>query len=445
MQLICLSATHPNTPMETLECLNLPEATLAEALRERPIREGKYRAIAEMAVLSTCNRLEVYALVSAVKGNDPEADPARPVLDYVHRLFPLPDEQIDPFLRRYEGVAAARHLFRVAAGLDSIAIGETQILGQVSRALETALQLGSARHVLASLFRAAIRTGKRVRTETEIGRHPIHIGTLGVALAEAHAFGGSLAERTVLVVGTGKIGGATIADLRERGVNRILLTNRRLANSQEAAGQLGGTPLPYEELFDGLVEADLVITSASATSPIIRKDLVEAVMASRAERPLALVDLAMPRNIARDVREVPGVRAFDMDDIQAFARVEGTGGRLDLAQAEAIVAGEAAEYEKLLRVIPFIGELHRKVEQIRRQELEKTLHKLGSPTPEVAEQLELFSQSLVRKILHEPTMHLRSEADEETLNDYVDALARLFDLNENPPELAFTGGESEIS
>jgi glutamyl-tRNA reductase len=432
MQLICLSATYPNTPLEVLECLNLPEAALEDTLIERPIREGKYAWVREMAVLSTCNRLEVYALVREEDGS---------LLEYVHRLYPLPAARIDPFLRRYEGIAAARHLFRVAAGLDSIALGETQILGQVARALEAGLRMGSARHALSSLFRAAIRTGKRVRSETEIGHRPVHVGSLGVALAETRC--GDLSGRTALVIGTGKIGGATIAELRERGVKEILLANRRLATSREAAGAYGGTALPYAELFEGLLEADLVVTSASASAAVIEAEIVQAAMAHRAGRALVLVDLGMPRNVAPAVREVAGVQVFDMDDIQSFALSAGANGHAGLAQAEAIVSSELAEYEKLLKIIPFLGELHRKVEQIRKQELEKALRKLNGTGPEVAEQLEIFSQSLVRKILHEPTMHLRSEADGESLNEYVDALAKLFDLNENPPELAFLDGEGE--
>jgi glutamyl-tRNA reductase len=432
MQLICLSATYPNTPLEVLECLNLPEAVLEDVLSERPIREGAYTSVRELAVLSTCNRLEVYALIR-------EEDGA--LLDYVHRLYPLPAARIDPFLRRYEGMAAARHLFRVAAGLDSIALGETQILGQVARALEAGLRLGITRHALSSLFRAAVRAGKRVRSETEIGRRPVHVGSLGVALAEMRC--GGLAGRTALVIGTGKIGGATIAELRERGVREILLANRRMETSHEAAGAYGGTALPYRELFEGLIAADLVITSTSASAAVIETEMVQAAMSGRAGRALAFVDLGMPRNVAPGVRQIPGVQVFDMDDIQAFALSAGASGHAGLAQAEAIVAVEVAEYEKLLKIIPFLGELHRKVEQIRRQELEKALRNLNGAAPEVAEQMEIFSQSLVRKILHEPTMHLRSQAEGETLNDYVDALAKLFDLGENPAEAGFPDGDGE--
>jgi glutamyl-tRNA reductase len=432
MQLICLSATYPNTPLEVLECLNLPEAMLEDVLSERPIREGAYTSVREMAVLSTCNRLEVYALIR-------EEDGA--LLDYVHRLYPLPAVRIDPFLRRYEGMAAARHLFRVAAGLDSIALGETQILGQVARALEAGLRMGSARHALSSLFRAAVRTGKRVRSETELGRKPVHVGSLGVALAEVRC--GDLRGRTALVIGTGKIGGATIAELRERGVREILLANRRVETSHTAAGAYGGTALPYGELFEGLIAADLVITSTSASVPIIETEMVQAALARRAGRGLAFVDLGMPRNVAPGVRDCAGVQVFDMDDIQAFALSTGASGHMGLARAEVIVAAEVAEYEKLLKIIPFLGELHRKVEQIRRQELDKALRKLNGAGPEVAEQMEIFSQSLVRKILHEPTMHLRSQSEGESLNDYVDALAKLFDLNENPAEAGFPDGDGE--
>ncbi len=203
MQLVAISVSHHNTPVELRACLSLP-VDFEDAFTHTPVRAGSYTPIREMVLLSTCNRLEVYALV-AYEGVDETPEMIfEPVLAYLHEVFEFPLSQAMPFIQRYSGTQAVEHLFQVAAGLDSIAIGETQILGQVSRALDGALQPGTARHVLSSLFRAAIHTGKRVRTETEIGRKPVSLSMLAIELVEDQI--GSLDGCTVLVIGAGKMG-----------------------------------------------------------------------------------------------------------------------------------------------------------------------------------------------------------------------------------------------
>lgn len=432
MQLSCLSVNHHNTPVELRECLNLPPEAIEEAFEAYPVRTGPFEPIAEMVVLSTCNRLEVYALISTPENGSP--DPTGSLLTYLAQVFRLPTGQVAPYILRYDGLTAADHLFRVAAGLDSIAVGETQVLGQVARALELSLRLGSARHALSSLFRAAISAGKRVHTETAIGRRPVSISTVGIELAESQY--GSLAGASILVVGAGKVGAETLNALRARGAGAITLANRTPGAAREMAVRYGARDIPYGRLADGLAGADLVFSSTAAPSPILDRALLAEVMARRPGRSLVLVDLGVPRNVASDAREVPGVQLFDMDDIQAFTRQTGTTASPEVPLAERIVAEEVAAYGKLLRVIPYIGELHKKVEQIRQHEVQKALRQLGNPTGEIAEQIDVFSRSLVRKILHEPTMHLRNESDQETLDEDVDALARLFDLGEYNPEQA---------
>ncbi|RPJ47711.1 MAG: glutamyl-tRNA reductase [Chloroflexi bacterium] len=450
MQLICLSVSHHNTPVELRECLSLPIETLEEGLSQFPVRADRFAPISEMVILSTCNRLEIYAVIVS-----PEIEAGRleqiyrPILDYLRQVFEIPTGRAEPYFRRFSGAQAVRHLYLVAAGLDSIAIGESQILGQVSRSLDTALRIGSARHVLSSLFRAAIHTGKRVRTETDLGRRPISISTVAVQLAEESI--GRLADRSVLVIGAGKMGGNTVEALQACGARQIVITSRTFAHAAEMAGQFGATPKPFDHLFEALLDADVVFTSSAAPLPIIHRDTIRKVMAQRPERPLALVDLAVPRNVETRIRELANVRVFDMDDLQSFAKdaiASDTGAddvRAGIARAESIVEEEVREYEKLLRIIPFLGELHKKVEAIRQREVEKTLRHLPDLDPEVAalfgSQIEVLSRSLVQKILHEPTMHLRSESNEETLNDYVDALARLFDLCESETTLPLQKGK----
>jgi glutamyl-tRNA reductase len=429
MQLVCLSISHHRTPLELRECLSLPPQRISETIAQFPVRAGEQAALLELAVLSTCNRMETYALVNAPEESGADVTAAvQPVLNYLQGAFRLPVAEFAPYLQLYTGDGAVEHLFQVAAGLDSIALGETQILGQVSRALETALGAGSARHVLSSLFRAAIHAGKRVHAETGIGRHPTSLALIAVQMAMDVL--GSLAHQRVLVVGIGKMGKRALRALNEAGVQEITLTNRTYSHAAELAQQTGGKALPFERLAQGVWEADLIFTSTSASGAILTRELIAQAMAQRPERPLTLIDLSVPRNVDPAARGLEHVRLYDMDDLQSHASFIKVQDDPELAAARAIAAAEAGEYQKLLKIVPFIGELHKKIEQIRQSELERALKKLHNPDPQVSEQFELFSRSLVRKILHEPTMHLRSEADQATLNEYVDALTRLFDLSE---------------
>jgi len=427
MLLISLSVTHHSTPVELRECLSLPEETLAQAIASHPLRSGAFEQLSELAILSTCNRLEVYAVSTADTEDQVDENALfKPLKDYLGEIFQVSLSLAQPYFRHYLGIEAAAHLFQVAAGLDSIAIGETQILGQVSHAMEMGLELGTTRHVLSSLFRAAIHTGKRVHSETEIGRHPTSISTLAIQLAEANM--SALDEKAFLVIGAGKMGGYALQALAARSVRQVVLTNRTFAHAQKLVQQYGGQALPYEQLEEGLAAADAVIASTAAPVPILPRELLARVMAHRPDRPLALIDLAVPRNVAPDVHTLPGVQVFDMDDLQVFARNSVGHDQLEISHAEAIVSQEIAEYDKLLRIVPLIGELHKKVEKIRQREVEKTLRQLHDPDPEISERIEVLSRSLVRKILHEPTMHLRTEDDQDSLNQYAESVMRLFDL-----------------
>ena len=440
MQLLCLSISHHNTPVELRECLSLSSAVVSDVYPQHPIRIEPFAPILEMAILSTCNRLEVYALVSTPEeAGESSTLTFQPILNYLREAFDIPTSQIETYFKPYLGSQTVEHLFQVAAGLDSIAIGETQILGQVSRTLEDALRIGSARHVLSSLFRSAIHTGKRVHSETEIGRHPTNISAIAVQFARDSL--GSLANQKVLVIGAGKMGGHAIDALKENGAQEIILTNRTYQHASDLVKQMGGSVLSFESLAEGLVNADLVFASTSAAMPIIHPDLVAEVMAQRPQKPLMLIDLAVPRNVEPMVKEIPNVKLFDIDDLQTYVKIAEVSSHPEIELAKSIVAGEVTDYEKLLQVIPFIGELHKKIEQIRQHEVERALRNLRNPDPQVSEQFELFSRALVRKILHEPTMHLRTESNQETLNDYVDTLTRLFDLSESTANISLQNGD----
>ena len=435
MQPICLSISHHNTPVELRECLSLSAEWIESAASTHPLRTGSFETLKELVVLSTCNRLEIYAVVALPGADHSQGEKTPdPLREYLDSAFHIPYARVQPYVHCYTGIQAVEHLFRVTAGLDSIAIGETQILGQVSHAFDFAQRLGTARHVLSSLFRAAIHAARQVHAGTDIGRHPVSLSMLAVDLAEKQL--GALDEHKILVVGAGKMGGYALESLRDRGYSQVFLTNRTPERAAHLAGRAGGSVLPYEQLFDALVAADLVFTSTAAPQPILTKDRIDQVMARRPQRILTLIDLAVPRNVAPDVKSLANVQAYDMDDLQTFAKQSPASSPAEIARAEAILAHEVAEYAKLLQVMPLIGELHKKVEDLRQREVEKTLRQLHDPDPEVSERIEILSRSLVRKILHEPTMHLRMEADQENLSQFAEVISRLFDLQAeyNSPE-----------
>lgn len=428
MRVLCLSVTHHTTPLSLRECLSLSPQQIEEVLERHPIRSAPFESIRELTVLSSCNRLELYAVINPMGyPDDRSGNAGQPVIEYLDKAFGLPAREMSPYLQYFSDGQAVEHLFKVTAGLDSIAVGETQILGQVSRALENSLKAGGAHHVLSSLFRSAIHAGKRVHSETEVGRHPTSISHLAVQLARHRL--GTLAGRRVLIVGAGKMGTYAIHALQGEGVQAIILVNRTFEHAAHLAEGTGVVVANYDSLADELTLADVVFTSTAAPGPIIHQAMVAEVMRARQGKPLFLVDLAVPRNVEAEVKSIRGVTLVDMDDLQAFVSTN-QDGQPEINQAQAIVDEEVSEYMKMLRIIPFIGELHRKIELIRQRELEKTMRNLKQVDPQIGEQLELFSRSLVQKIIHEPTMHLRTESDEETLNDYVDTLARLFDLSE---------------
>jgi glutamyl-tRNA reductase len=432
MHLICLSVSHHNTPVELRECLSMSSSVIANTALTIPIRSGKFEQISELVFISTCNRLEIYAIVSLPLVEKENANfAAQLLLSYLREAMGPSIDALSPYFRFLHNISTVEHLFHVTAGLDSIAIGETQILGQVSHALDIALDCGSARHVLSSLFRSAIHAGKLVRHETEIGRRPISISSLGVQFAQSTL--GTLVNTKVMVIGAGKIGEYAIKSLIEIGVRQPILINRTYQRAAELIAKYEGIVMPYELLSEGLREADVVFTSTSAPQPILHKKLITEIMANRPHRPMTFIDLAVPRNVETGVKDIAGVQLFDMDDLQQYVGQTEISYHPHIELAKSIISKEVEDYEKLLRVVPIIGKLHKKAEQIRQHEVTRTVRHLSNPDDKTLEQIDLLSRALVRKILHDPTMQLRSEKNQETLNEYVETLSRLFDLKECEP------------
>jgi glutamyl-tRNA reductase len=328
----------------------------------------------------------------------------------------------------FTGREVVDHLCRVAAGLDSLVIGEPQILGQVIDAFQAAQQAHTSGPVLSLLFRTGIQAGKRARSETAISANPASISSVAVALAQQVA--GDLRQRRVLVVGLGEMGKLTVKALRGRGVAAIDIANRTRAKAEEAVKQWNGNAYGLDELSTGLAHADVVFTALTTEQPIIDETVVKAALAQRPDQPLVLIDLAVPRNIDPTV-VAPGVQRFDVDHLRANLDEALSARQREIPRVELIIAEEINRWEQKLHELmiePVIVDLRQKAETIRQAELERTIRFLGEVDPQVLSQIQHLSRALVNKLLHEPTVRLKQKAGDQDAADYASTVREIFGL-----------------
>ncbi|HXH20921.1 MAG TPA: glutamyl-tRNA reductase [Dehalococcoidia bacterium] len=414
MNIAVIGLSHQTAPVELRELLAFTPEELPDALRlPEPWFDGA-------AILSTCNRTELYITASE--------KPDRPRM--AATLAQARGQPVPEGARFYlkEGIEAARHLFRVAAGIESLVVGESEILGQVRAAFAAATSARTSSPVLARLFHSAIRAGRRARSETEVGAHGLSVSATAVALVRQAL--GDLRRRTVLVVGAGDAARLTAQALTAAGAGRILVTTRTYERARDIAAELGAYAYSFEQLPALLSEADIVISSTSAPGHVIERAHVEAAMKRRRQRPLALVDIAVPRDVEPAAGEIPGVRLFDIDDLQAQAEAHRAARQAEVAAVEAIVEEEVARFAEWLRqngAVPTIAVLRRRAERVRQLEVERTLARLPGLTPRDRKRIEAMSKAIVKRLLHEPVTRLREGSYER----HVQALRELFGLEED--------------
>ena len=402
--------------------------TASVSLRERfafgpeelaPVLAGLSARLGGAAILSTCNRTELYLASDGVVPSD-EAMAALAAA----RGVPAPE---GPLFYHETEAAAARHLFRVAAGVDSLVVGESEILGQVREAFSAATAAGRGNAVLARLFHAALRSGRRARSETEIGAHGLSVSALAVSLSRNAL--GDLRRKTVLVVGAGEAGRRAAAALVQSGVGRLLVTTRRSGRAEEIARELNGATFPFEELAQAVREADVVIASTAAPEAVITTAAVEAAMTARAGRPLVVVDIAVPRDVEASVRDVAGVRLFDIDDLQMMAERNRETREQEIGAVETIIDDEVARFQAWLagrQVVPTIAALRKRAEATRRAEVARTLAHLPDLAAADRSRIEAMSKALVKRLLHSPVTRLRERGGGRDL----DVVRDLFELDE---------------
>jgi glutamyl-tRNA reductase len=412
-RLVCLGLSHRTAPVELRERLS----TLAPGA-------GRCPAVEEHTVLSTCYRVELYAYL--VDGVEEAREELIGVLANGHGVE---RDLLVNHLYVHAGEDVARHLCRVAAGLDSLVLGEAEILGQVGDAFEQGRAAETTGPVLALLFRTAVTAGRRARNETAIGANPATASSMAMALAVGAL--GNLRDKNALVVGAGRIALQTLKAATGRGIASTAVANRTKERAVEAATPFGATSYGLDELTSALTWADVAVTATSSEEPVVPTDAVAAAMAAREGRPLVLVDLAVPADVERSAGEVPGVRLFDVDDLRAGLDDAMAARLREVPKVETVVAEEVESFSRRFRELeiePLVAALRRQAESIRELELERTLRELGEVDPETADRIEHLSRALVKKLLHEPTVRLRARAGEGDADDVAAAVRELFGL-----------------
>jgi glutamyl-tRNA reductase len=414
MQISLVGITHKDAPVAVREHY----AFAADELP--PLLERLGTTNAGAAVLSTCNRTEVYLATPA-----PVGDP-RPVVALLSETKGEPPIEGVPFVS-LSGADAARHLFRVAAGIESMVVGESEILGQVRGAFTAATAAGTHTPALSRLFHTAIRVGRRVRAQTAIGHHTVSVSSTAVALARSTL--GDLAGKVVLVVGAGEAGQLTAGHIAGTGIARMLVTSRSAERTNALAADLGAVPVTFERREQAVAEADIVISSTAAHDCVIDRAMVERIMPGRGGRPLFLIDIAVPRDVEPSVREVPGVHVYDIDEVQALAERNLQLRKQEVRAAETIVDEEVARYVRWLRAqqaVPTVAAIRARAEAARRAELERTLAKLDL-SDDARRKIDAMTSALVKKLLHAPIARLKSPGEGER---YAQAARALFDLDD---------------
>jgi len=409
--LTLVGLSHSSTPVAVREraFVPLPQAgELARALA----------ADGEAVCLSTCNRTELY-LVGR------EAEPR--ALAALAEVSGLPEDELRGVVYRLGDEAAALHLFRVAAGLDSMVPGEGEILGQVRDAYEA----GAPGPILDRLFRQALHAGKKVRAETAIGENPASVSSAAAALAQ-QVFG-ELDGCRVLLAGAGHVAELAARSLAARGAKVVFVANRSEERGRALAGRFGGTAIAFEEAPERLAEVDVLVSATGATGRTLGRDEVEAALRRRKGRPLFLIDLAVPRDLDPAIHELDGCFLYDIDDLESVVAAGLAGRRREAARAEAIVAAEAERFRQWLasrEVVPEIASLRAWAEEVRTAELERARARLGLSASQQAE-VESVTARIVDKLLHLPTVRLKEAAAGASGGSYAEAVRHLFGLDDS--------------
>lgn len=418
MRLLVVGLSHRTAPIELRERVDFARHGLDVALAALAER-GVCR---ECVVLSTCNRAEIYAVADSAAATE---SLERFFSEYHH----IDHASMAEHLYTISGRDAARHLFRVAAGLDSLVVGEPQILGQVKAAYATASDLQFTGALINRLFHSAFGVGKKVRTETGLGEGAVSVSYAAIALARK--IFGNLSGLNVLIVGAGEMAKLTAVHLRAQQVRHMTITSRTLAAAEALAADLGATAVPWTELQAAVGTADIVVTATGANEPILTRRAVEEVMRPRRHRPVFIIDIAVPRDVEAEVGDLNQVFLYNIDDLQTIVKENLARRTAELERAEAIVDEEVSRFAAWMQsrdIIPTVVALRQRFEAVRQSELLRLEPKLAGLPPEARARVDEITRLIVEKLLLTPTEQLKAANDESTVLAYAEALNRLFRL-----------------
>ncbi|AAR36674.1 glutamyl-tRNA reductase [Geobacter sulfurreducens] len=425
MNIVVVGLSHKTASVEIRE-----KIAFAPTQMEKPLRMLiAIDDIAEAVIVSTCNRVELYASTRDVAGG--MARLKRFLGDY----HGVPVEVLEPHLYSHHGEAAIRHVFRVAASLDSMVVGEPQILGQIKTAYGYAAEFRTSGIILNRFLHKAFSVAKRVRTETKIASSAVSVSFAAVELARK--IFGDLSDKTVMLIGAGEMCELAAKHFLNNGARGVMVTNRTYERAERLAEEFEGKAIHFEDLFDQLHKADIVLSSTGATHYIIRPKDIDEVIRRRKMKPMFFIDIAVPRDIDPKVNDVENVYLYDMDDLQNVVASNLQQRAEEAKKAEGIIEEEIGQFYKWissLEVTPTIVALRSKFEDVRRAELEKTLSAWKDLPPDGAKRLEALTAAIVNKLLHPPTATLKRTGQGGRTDLYVDALRTLFDLQTELPE-----------
>lgn len=410
-----LGTNHHRAPVEWRERIALKSEKIITSLHTL------HEHLDEVAILSTCNRLEIYAVAFNAR---------RAIVDWLVNTHDITEAEIEKYFYEHTDEAAIRHLFTVAAGLDSMLVGEAQILGQVRDALQLAQQAGTVGPILTHLFQNALTTGKAARTQTDIARGALSLGY--AAVEQARAIFRDEPPRKVLVIGAGEMAESVAGCLAANHIGPIIVANRTFERACTLAQKFDGRAIHFGSIPDALIEADIVIASSAAPHLVVHYEDVVRAMPLR-QRPLFLIDIAVPRDIDPRVAELTNVRLDNIDDLRGVCDATLARRQSEADKVRAIIETETQrfmEWRAARNSTPTICALYHKAELVRQRELERAWQRLGELTPTQRAEIEWLTQSLVRKILHEPVVHLKQPSNGRRQNDYLEIARALFDLDE---------------
>ncbi len=425
MSVIVVGLNHRTAPVEMRERVAVPSSRQVKAVHDLAMREH----LAEVVLLSTCNRIEIYA--RCTKFHAAVSD----ILEFLAEQASASPDDFSEHLYTYYDDGAVAHLFGVTAGLDSMIIGEGEILGQVRDAWQLAEQEHASGQLLNRVFRQALVVGKRARTETAIGRSALSIASAAVALAEQKMF--SLRGRSVLVLGAGEVAQGLGRALLSAGVGEVVVANRTYARATDLASKVGGRPIHIGDLPEVLPTVDVLLTATDSSEVHIGRDDIEAVMERRDGSPLLVVDVAVPRDVDPGAGQVPGVTVLDMDDLKQFTDDSLNERRREVSRVQSIIMDELERFQTdrtARELTPIVTSLRQRAESIRTAELDRFRAKLSHLDPDARNAVEALTAGILNKMLHEPTVRLKDAAGTARGELYADALAALFDLPDGLPD-----------